>query len=176
MMRVKIVGTGRIVGPGRAAPSGSAGSVRRVAGRVHHSAICAHDVEASLHFYRDGLGLDVLMDETFGGDWPALFDAGSSQLRSVFLGDPDATDGGIVELVAFEGGMAEPPTRPAEPAVGFFLLSFYVDDVDTVLGRLAHLGLGGPPRRIEQPAPVGRVVKMATVRDPDDVVIELIGR
>jgi catechol 2,3-dioxygenase-like lactoylglutathione lyase family enzyme len=156
--------------------SGERVSVRPVAGRVHHSAICACDVEASLRFYRDGLGLEVLMDETFGGDWPALFDAGSSTLRSVFLGDPDAPDGGIVELVAFEGGMAEPPLRPEEPHLGFFLLSFYVDDVDHVLDRLAHLGLGGPPRRIEQPAPVGRVVKMATVRDPDDVVIELIGR
>jgi catechol 2,3-dioxygenase-like lactoylglutathione lyase family enzyme len=30
--------------------------------KVHHSAIVTRDVEASVAFWRDGLGLDVLMD------------------------------------------------------------------------------------------------------------------
>jgi catechol 2,3-dioxygenase-like lactoylglutathione lyase family enzyme len=38
---------------------------------VHHSAIVTRDVEASLVFWRDGLGFDVLMDETFEGPWPS---------------------------------------------------------------------------------------------------------
>ncbi|HKA92716.1 MAG TPA: VOC family protein [Acidimicrobiia bacterium] len=42
---------------------------------VHHSAVVAHDVDASLRFYRDGLGLAVLMDHQFHGDWRTLFDA-----------------------------------------------------------------------------------------------------
>jgi glyoxylase I family protein len=37
---------------------------------IHHSAICVRDVEASLRFWRDGLGFEVLMDERFTGDWP----------------------------------------------------------------------------------------------------------
>jgi catechol 2,3-dioxygenase-like lactoylglutathione lyase family enzyme len=147
-----------------------------VAARVHHSAICAHDVEASMRFYRDGLGLQVLMDSEFDGDWPKLFGARASRLHSVFLGDPAAPDAGIVELVAFADGMGDAPLTPDEPALGFFLLSLYFGDVDGVLARLAGLGLGGEPRRIELPAPDGTAVTMATVRDPDGVLVELIGR
>jgi glyoxylase I family protein len=133
------------------------------------------DVDASLRFYRDGLGLEVLMDHPFDGDWPTLFDAPSSRLRSVFLGDPAGADAGIVELVVFDGSTGDeagvtPPTRP--PRSGFFLLSFFVD-VDATLGRLDGLGLGGTPRRVEQPGPAG-AVSMATVRDPDGLLVELI--
>ena len=55
-----------------------------------------------------------------------------------------------------------------------FLLSFYVD-VDETLARLAGLGLGGEPRRIEVPGMGGAMVPMAVVRDPDGVIVELIG-
>jgi glyoxylase I family protein len=147
-----------------------------VAGRVHHSAICANDFDESLRFYRDGLGLEVMMDEEFDGDWPTLFDASLSRLHSVFLGDPANPDAGVVELVGFQGGMAEPAPVSKEPQVGFFLLSLYVGDTDAVLARLRELGLGGEPRRIELPAPDGASVVMATVRDPDGVLVELIGR
>jgi catechol 2,3-dioxygenase-like lactoylglutathione lyase family enzyme len=143
---------------------------------VHHSAVYARDIDASLRFYRDGLGLQVLMDHEFEGDWPTLFDAPGDRLRSVFLGDPDSPDAGIVELVAFardptdDGGDAPPP---APPRPGFFLLSFFVD-VDKTLARLAAVGLDAPARRIRVPAPGGDV-EMATVRDPDGVLVELVG-
>jgi catechol 2,3-dioxygenase-like lactoylglutathione lyase family enzyme len=141
------------------------------AAHVHHSAVVVQDVDASLRFYRDGIGLDVLMDHVFEGDWPELFGAPSTTLRSIFLGDRRHPDAGVVELVVFD-----PPTPVAPPAstphAGFFLLSFYVD-VAEVLGRLHALGFG-PARRIEQPAPTGPVV-MAAVRDPDGVLVELVG-
>jgi catechol 2,3-dioxygenase-like lactoylglutathione lyase family enzyme len=53
--------------------------------------------------------------------------------------------------------------------LGVFLLSFNCD-VDAVIGRLGVAVEG----RIEMPAPNGPVV-MATVRDPDGILIELIG-
>jgi glyoxylase I family protein len=141
--------------------------------RVHHSAIVVRDVDASLRFWRDGIGLAVMMDRSFDGDWPALFDAPGSTLRSVFLGDPDAADAGVVELVSFGPEAREPVV--AGPAPGFFLLSLYLD-VEAALERLAALGLGGPPRRITVAGPRGAVVPMATVRDPDGVLVELIGQ
>ena len=51
------------------------------------------DVEASLRFWRDGLGFAVVMDGRFDGDWPALLRAPSTSLRAVFLGG-DHTPGG----------------------------------------------------------------------------------
>jgi catechol 2,3-dioxygenase-like lactoylglutathione lyase family enzyme len=143
---------------------------------VHHSAVYVRDVEASLRFYCDGLGLQVLMDHEFDGDWRTLFDAPGDRLRSVFLGDPDAPDAGNVELVAFAvdgaGADAAAPT-PGPPRPGFFLLSFFVD-VDATLNRLAAAGLDGRTRRIQVPGPGGDV-EMATVRDPDGVLVELVG-
>ncbi len=69
---------------------------------VHHTAIVTTDVERALSFWRDGLGLMVLFDHEFTGDWPTLFDARTDTLRSIFLGDPSAPDTGIVELVVFD--------------------------------------------------------------------------
>ena len=142
---------------------------------VHHSAIHAKDVDASLRFYRDGLGLQVLMDQEFDGDWRALFDVPADRLRSVFLGGPTAPDAGIVELVAFDGARAdEPDARQSEARVaGFFLLSFFVD-VDDTLARLGELGFDAPVSRIRVRGPEGDV-EMATVRDPDGVLVELVG-
>jgi catechol 2,3-dioxygenase-like lactoylglutathione lyase family enzyme len=134
--------------------------------------VCTDDPERSLHFYRDGLGLDVLMDHEFDGDWPELFGASGRRLRSVFLGDPGSADAGVVELVSFPSGTAPRPASGDTPASGFFLLSFFVD-VEATLARLASHGLGGAPRRIEVPGPNGPVA-MATVRDPDGVLVELI--
>ncbi len=139
--------------------------------RVHHSALCTGDLEASLRFYRDGLGLDVLMDHEFDGAWSTLFGTRSDRLRSVFLGDAARPDGGIVELVVFDRGVERGPAA-GPPATGFFLLSLYVD-VDATLDRLRAMGLGGEPRRIEVPGLHGPVA-MATVRDPDGVLVELI--
>ena len=127
---------------------------------IHHSAIVVADVDASLRFWRDGLGFDVLMDMEFDGDWPALFGASSTRLRSIFLGHRSSRDAGIVELVVLDG---VPP--------GFFLLSVFVADVDAAVAGLDAVAL----RRIDVPGPDGQRVAMATVRDPDGVMVELVG-
>jgi len=114
------------------------------------------------------------MDSEFDGDWPTLFGAKVSRLHAVFLGDPAAPDAGVVELVSLDG-MLDGVGAADEPTTGFLLLSFYVSDIDAVLERLAGLGLGGEPRRVALPVPGGASVLMATVRDPDGVLIELTG-
>jgi catechol 2,3-dioxygenase-like lactoylglutathione lyase family enzyme len=135
--------------------------------QLHHAAIVTHDVEASLVFWRDGLGFEVLMDHAFEGPWPALFGSASATLRSVFLGEAAEPGGGIVELVQTEGSRPRP--EPVDgPAEGFFLLSLYAD-LDTVLPRLATLGVGGSPV-VEAVGPV----RLAVVRDPNGVLVELM--
>jgi catechol 2,3-dioxygenase-like lactoylglutathione lyase family enzyme len=133
---------------------------------VHHSAICATDVEESLRFWRDGLGFTVLMDERFQGDWPTLLHGPTDWLRAVFLGDPAAPDSGVVELVDL--GSLPGPAAAAPPRSGFLLLSVFTD-VAAALDRLAGLGLGGVPRRVEVSG-----VAMAVVCDPDGVLVELV--
>ncbi|SPM35732.1 Glyoxalase-like domain protein [Mycobacterium rhizamassiliense] len=140
---------------------------------VHHAAICTSDVERSLRFWRDGLGLTQLFEHTFIGDWPELFGAPSDRLRSIFLGDPKAPDTGIVELVVFEGA-DDAAAAPERPRHGFFLLSLQ-REVDETLSTLAELGFTDGVRRIIMPAPGRKTVPMAVISAPDGVLVELIG-
>jgi catechol 2,3-dioxygenase-like lactoylglutathione lyase family enzyme len=140
---------------------------------VHHTAIVTADVERSIRFWRDGLGLTELFDHTFTGDWQTLFGAATDQLRSVFLGDPNTPESGIVELVVFENAHSVPPSSDG-PAFGFFLVSLQ-RDVEPTLARLAELGFDEGVRRIEMPAPGGKTVAMAVITAPDNVRVELIG-
>jgi catechol 2,3-dioxygenase-like lactoylglutathione lyase family enzyme len=135
--------------------------------QLHHAAIVTRDVEASLVFWRDGLGFAVLMDHAFEGPWPALFGASSGTLRSVFLGELGESGSGIVELVQTDGSGPR-PAPPDGPAEGFFLLSLYAD-LDTVLPRLGALGVGGSPV-VDAVGPV----RLAVVRDPNGVLVELM--
>ncbi len=134
---------------------------------VHHSAICVRDLDASLRFWRDGLGFEVLLDKRFVGDWPTLLGAPSRSLRAVFLGRPDRADSGIVELVDV-GDLELAQAFSGRPRYGFLLLSVLVD-VEDALARLGALGLGGEPRRT-----VVADVAMAVVVDPDGVPVELV--
>ena len=140
---------------------------------VHHSAICTSDVELALRFWREGLGLQQLFDHNFTGNWPELFGADGDRLRSIFLGDPQSPDSGMVELVQLPGADAQLPTVP-RPRHGFFLLSLQ-RDVEPTLSALAALGFADNVRRITVPAPGGKTVAMAVVTAPDGVLVELVG-
>ena len=137
---------------------------------VHHAGICPTDMEVALQFYRDGIGLDVLVDTKLDGDMESLLGVTTTSLRTIFLGDAARPDAGIVELLDL--GLPEIAGGDAQaglPARGLFLLSFQVD-VEAVLERLAAMGLGGTPRTMRVPG--GRIA--ATVTDPDGVMVELV--
>jgi catechol 2,3-dioxygenase-like lactoylglutathione lyase family enzyme len=137
---------------------------------LHHAGICCRDLDESLRFYRDGIGLAVLADVVLDADLAPLLGVTTTSVRTVFLGEAARPDAGIVELlqlgVASVDG-AEP--QGGTPARGVFLLSLQVD-VDDVLTRLAELGVGGTP--LSMPTPGGG--KAATVVDPDGVMVELL--
>lgn len=127
--------------------------------------IWCRDLERSLRFYRDGIGLSVLSRNEFDADLNVLFDVPSQHLRSVFLGDRRRPDAGSVELLGLDV-----PTGPGTttPAPGLLFLAFLVD-VDAAVDRLCRLGFD---RDLRQPeVPVGRI---ATLLDPDGVRVELI--
>lgn len=144
-----------------------------MSGAIHHSVIVVRDLEKSFRFYRDGLGLDVLLDQEVEADYPTLLDGPGRRMRVVFLGDRTVPDvrAGVLELASFLERDVEPGRTQGPPNAGLFLISFFVD-VEATLTKLHELGLGGPPRRITQSTPNG-LAQIATVRDPDGVVVLL---
>jgi catechol 2,3-dioxygenase-like lactoylglutathione lyase family enzyme len=137
---------------------------------LHHAGICCRDVEESLRFYRDGIGLVVLTDMVLTADLKPLLGVSTTSPRTVFLGEAERPDAGIVELLDLgvaSIGEAEP--QGGTPARGAFLLSLQVD-VDAVLDRLSAMGLGGTPLTMQVPG--GKFA--ATVVDPDGVMVELL--
>jgi len=137
---------------------------------LHHAGICVAEIDEALRFYRDGVGLNVLVDKVIEADLESLLGVHTRRVRTVFLGATDHPDGGIVELLDLGlTDVAEAPPQTGLPSRGVFLLSFQVD-VPGALARLDDLGLGGVPRTM--PTPRGGLA--ATVVDPDGVMVELL--
>lgn len=136
---------------------------------MHHAAVCVRDIEASLRFYRDGIGMTVLVDKVFEADLEGLLGVRTERVRTVFLGDAAHPDSGIVELLDL--GVADVVAGDAQagrPTRGVFLLSVQVD-VAATLVRLAELGFGGRPLSMRTYDGIA-----ATVTDPDGVMVELL--
>jgi glyoxylase I family protein len=134
---------------------------------LDHVVIFVSDADASLAFYREGLGLDTLVDREFDGPWPAMFGVTSQRLRAMILGDPDHPERGQVELLTMVDPV--PIGTGAQPiATGAVMLSFMVD-LASVLPRLEAAG-GTDVRR----ATLKNGVDVATLRDPDGTLVELL--
>ena len=124
---------------------------------IHHTAIVTADVERSMRFWCDGLGFTELFDHTFTGDWRTLFNARTDRLRSIFLGDPNAPDTGLVELVQFGRG------REERDVIGVVVWDIEdgdihcdVSDPESVSAAIEHTVAGhGTPDRLVACAGVG---------------------
>lgn len=139
---------------------------------VHHTGLCPADLELSLRFYRDGIGLEVLADCTIDANLEELLGRPTRRIRTVFLGSKLSTGSGTLELLDLgEPGFTGEPAGTGIPARGLFLLSFQTP-VRAALDRLDALGLGGTPRTMT--APDGNIT--ATVVDPDGITVELLNR
>lgn len=124
-----------------------------------------------MRFYRDCLGLSVLVDTVVKADVQALLGVKTERVRTVFLGSADSRDSGIVELLDLGVPAIEQDSpQSGLPSRGVFLLSVQVD-IDEALARLDAAGLGEQRRTMYTPG--GAAV---TVVDPDGVMVELLPR
>lgn len=138
---------------------------------VDHTGLCPANIDESVRFYRDGIGLTVVADFTMDADLEPLLGRRTSRVRAVFLGSPESPHGGTLELLDLgDAELRREPKGSGTPRRGLFLLSFVVD-VAEVLSRLDGLGLGGEPRTMKSPGGIS-----ATVVDPDGVTVELLSR
>ena len=93
-----------------------------------HGGITVSDMDASVPFYRDGLGLEVAFDRILDGDYlPVVLDLPLTTIRAVYLHVPG---GGYVELLEYRGL----ERLPAASAPDEELLARVVEHVGAVLG------------------------------------------
>lgn len=135
---------------------------------VRHSGIVVKDMESSLHFYRDLLGLKVSkqMDEQ-GGYIDRVLGLRGVKVTTVKLA---AEDGGMIELLYF--GSHQDKSQNCEIyRKGLTHIALTVDNLDSEYKRLSAAGVAfiSPP----QLSPDGSA-KVAFCKDPQGVFVELV--
>jgi glyoxylase I family protein len=138
---------------------------------IHHVGITVGDLDRSLAFYCDLLGMRVigLSVETVG----SIVGLSGASAR---IADLDPGGGQILELIDYGSGVVDAPPR-APDAVGSCHVSFEVGDLSAALARLASAGHSTMGDVTElSPGGVWQDCTIAYVRDPDGVIVELLER
>ena len=130
--------------------------------------VCS-DFEASLHFYRDVLGLEVFAEVLVPAEAATRFGLAPRGFRHVRLKAGDA----LIKLMEIE---SPPPGRTKEFAAGVRWLTFFVSDIDATYTELKARGARflsepGAPDKIVGEDPVAGVVCAV---DPDGLLIEFV--
>ena len=128
-------------------------------------AIVCSNFEKSLHFYRDCLGLEVVLDIQI----PAAVATGIGLAPTGFRQVRLQSGSTLIKLMEIAD---PPPTRSADFGAGVRWLTFFVKDVAAEVQRLTEKGVEFVSEPISAPDTPGVVCAL----DPDGVLIELVQR
>lgn len=137
----------------------------------YHAGVTVADMERSLAFYRDGLGLEVEFDKILDGDYlKEVLALSFDTIRAVYLRIPG---GGFIELLEYRGiERLSATARPCDPGGGHMCL--LVSDIDQLADRLQSAGYvarsGGVSAITTGP---NRGARSTYMRDPDGYSVEL---
>lgn len=132
-----------------------------------HVCVSVSDLERSLSFYRDVLGLEPIFDVTLSGEGMASA-TGEHGAHGRMVGCKVPGSGVTVELLQF--GHDRPGAAAGGRSTrGYTNISLCVDDLDAAYDALAARGV----TPLQRPFEVGGV-RMFFVADPDGTPIELI--
>ncbi len=140
---------------------------------LHHVGLTVSDLERSLGFYRDLLGLPVReRDEASGGQVESITGVSGTRVR---IADLDFGSGRTLELTQY----LSPPgdaVRPRPVDSGHVHVGIEVDNVDAVYGRLVGAGIvtRSKPTELRDAGPFWTGAKVFHALDPDGVTVELV--
>jgi lactoylglutathione lyase len=147
-------------------------SERPVSG-FFHAGITVRDMETSLRFYRDALGLEVVDSWTAPGRHVAeILAVEPQELTATFLAIPG---GAQIELFEYRGLERHSAScRPCDYGAGHICL--FVEDLDGLYGRLVADGYSARSRVVPITAGSFAGAKCVYVLDPDGYPVELFER
>jgi lactoylglutathione lyase len=139
---------------------------------ISHNGITVTDMDASLRFYRDGLGLQVYIDRIANHDYLREVTAvPSTEVRIVYLKVPGTRV--PLELLEHRGIERVPArTRPCDP--GSVHVGLQVHDIQALHDRMAALGYSSRSGRpVEITAGPFTGARTCFFHDPDGFLVEL---
>jgi len=136
-----------------------------------HTGFTVRDLERSLAFYRDALGMEVVFEqEKRGGYLAEIVGYPDAHVRMAHLQFP----GGGHRVELFEYVNPTPQGDPGEPRdVGITHVCLAVDDIDALFERVVAAGASSisDPVLVDTGANAGG--RGVYVRDPDGTLLEL---
>jgi catechol 2,3-dioxygenase-like lactoylglutathione lyase family enzyme len=135
---------------------------------VNHVGLTVSDLDRSVAFYRDVVGLEVLVQRfRTGGEWfDTLTHNSGAVLDGVMLGDGDF----CLQLLQYEQGGTGPPVT-GHNRVGNLHVSVNVADIAAKREQIVAAGGHDPTPLVDLPVADGRSFY---VHDPDGVPVEFI--
>ena len=140
---------------------------------IHHTGYTVSDLDRSLGFYRDLLGMEVLAtQEKDGGYLAAIVGYPDAHVRMAHLRMPGSDH--VVELFQYLAPAGGRPERIEPRDVGTAHLCFLVDDLRSAYARLRDAGVES---FVSEPVAVDTGINTGGfglyLRDPDGIVVEL---
>ncbi len=141
---------------------------------LDHVSVSVADLDRSLAFYHDLLGIPILgRGEETAQETATITGLEGARFR---YADLDLGSGQVLELLQYLSPKGTPlKQRVYDPGSGH--LALRVEDIDAVLAKLKRTGVvaRSEPVKLEEPA-WWRGARCAYVSDPDGVAVELVER
>ena len=135
---------------------------------LNHSGIVVEDLERSVHFYRDVIGLEVVRTiDRDGGPISQVVGYENTHLKGALL---SLNDGHVIELIQYiRPKVAERPTQE-RAVLGGSHIAFNVDDIQKTMDELT----GNGAKQLNPPVETAPGRKACYMQDPDGNWIELL--
>jgi catechol 2,3-dioxygenase-like lactoylglutathione lyase family enzyme len=145
---------------------------------IRRTTFVVRDIDKSLQFYRDALGLKLLYDQLIGAGVDKEGKAVAPTVRLVLLRANDTFIGALGLMQRLNPSSAPPAPVFAKAGVGQMIMVFNVGDLEQRWPRIEatpHIKVETTPMRIDYPNPNGGVIPVlfSAVWDPDGNYIEL---
>lgn len=141
---------------------------------VHHTGIIVKNLDRSIYFYHDILGLGFVNEPSpwFEGDeLAAAVGVPGARLRQVSL---QVGENAILELLEYANRPADNDTPIQQNYLGAMHLAFHVDDIDAKIAELREKGVEflSDSNTVDDGVLAGW--KWVYFHDPDDIPLELV--
>jgi catechol 2,3-dioxygenase-like lactoylglutathione lyase family enzyme len=140
---------------------------------VDHIAFAVSDLQQSLGFYRDQLGLELVVHRVWREEYVRRMVGIPDASLNIALLQLPGSSGLILELIEYEQPKGVPiPTQVYTPGNAHMCLR--VNDIEALYTRLVAAGIEflSPPMAVTAGPNQGR--KAVYLRDPDGIIVQLM--